>query len=559
MALEAGRITARIEAETADFDLKLARAERAFDNTASKMQASANQASGSVRKFTAEQRRHMEEAVRLEEAAAAASQKANSSAIQVAREQARVQREGMAMARAHAAALREDARRNAAIAGTATTNIGRLRGQFTTLAASLIPLPANVTRLGSALSGLALSGGITIGVLAGAAAIGFVWNQLTAGAKRIKDAAADAAKEVDRLGKTDVSRLAEHVKAFNSEIERLEKKQVILSAIANVLGGAGAVGAGLFGRAAAQAGEAQTQAQDRANKAEAERIRLLNKENLERAAKLNGMQAEIDKHNALYTARASDSEALQLLALRMDALAAKRSNALLLTGTELKLANALVDARLREASAVLELELAHRKLIQSRIDAAEGLERRRPAVVGPSVQGTPLPGAVGIPERITLKKAGDAYIENAERIKKAQEELEQRAERLANAVTDSFARIVTGTESVGQAFKRMVTSIIADLARLALQKSLTDLFARLLGSLPAVAGGGAGPNTPVTVTPPAGTQSSVIVQQSVNLVLNAIDGRSAATFIRENSGNIAQVVGESAMQSAAYARMLRGR
>ena len=50
----------------------------------------------------------------------------------------------------------------------------------------------------------------------------------------------------------------------------------------------------------------------------------------------------------------------------------------------------------------------------------------------------------------------------------------------------------------------------------------------------------------------------VIVNQNINFSVSAIDGRSAARFIKEQGGTIAEVIATAAKDSTAYRRQLQG-
>lgn len=63
----------------------------------------------------------------------------------------------------------------------------------------------------------------------------------------------------------------------------------------------------------------------------------------------------------------------------------------------------------------------------------------------------------------------------------------------ARSVTDGFIGIVQGTQSVAQAFKSMVASILEDLGRLLVERSLLSLFGSLLGLTNSQLGLGSGP------------------------------------------------------------------
>ena len=53
--------------------------------------------------------------------------------------------------------------------------------------------------------------------------------------------------------------------------------------------------------------------------------------------------------------------------------------------------------------------------------------------------------------------------------------------------------------------------------------------------------------------------SGMVVNQNISFSVNAIDGRSAQQFIREQRGEIAQIVADGVHQSTSYAKQIRGR
>ena len=63
---------------------------------------------------------------------------------------------------------------------------------------------------------------------------------------------------------------------------------------------------------------------------------------------------------------------------------------------------------------------------------------------------------------------------------------------------------------------------------------------------------------PAGATPAGATRAGVNVHQTINFTVSAIDGRSAARFIKEQGGTIAEVIATAAKDSTAYRRQLQG-
>ena len=151
------------------------------------------------------------------------------------------------------------------------------------------------------------------------------------------------------------------------------------------------------------------------------------------------------------------------------------------------------------------------------------------------------------------------------------------AQDVASDITDSFEDIINGTTNVADAFGSMVTSILADFARMRIERGLISFLSKLiipipnapgafpepvidptagLNSLPSIVGPGA-INPDLNFSRSGGQQ--VIVQQTVNFQISAIDGRDMQSALREQAGTILQTVAEGAQNSTGFARALRGR
>ena len=71
--------------------------------------------------------------------------------------------------------------------------------------------------------------------------------------------------------------------------------------------------------------------------------------------------------------------------------------------------------------------------------------------------------------------------------------------------------------------------------------------------------GAPGAGTPILSGHAAKTpRGGMIVNQNINFSVSAIDGRSAAAFIKEQGGTIAEVIATAAKDSTAYRRQLQG-
>lgn len=93
---------------------------------------------------------------------------------------------------------------------------------------------------------------------------------------------------------------------------------------------------------------------------------------------------------------------------------------------------------------------------------------------------------------------------------------------------------------------------------------LGDFAGAMTGFSPATGGGDTGDGAPGAGTPILSGRAAnasprgVIVNQNINFSVSAIDGRSAAAFIKEQGGTIAEVIATAAKDSTAYRRQLQG-
>ena len=86
----------------------------------------------------------------------------------------------------------------------------------------------------------------------------------------------------------------------------------------------------------------------------------------------------------------------------------------------------------------------------------------------------------------------------------------------------------------------------------------------MTGFSPATGGGDTGAGAPGAGTPilsgkaANASRGGLIVNQNINFSVSAIDGQSAAAFIKQQGGNIAEVIATAAKDSTAYRRQLQG-
>lgn len=181
-------------------------------------------------------------------------------------------------------------------------------------------------------------------------------------------------------------------------------------------------------------------------------------------------------------------------------------------------------------------------------------------------------------EREAEAKARAFDRRQAEEYGNALRELTQISQEFAQTIGDAFFDVVTGAESVGEAFRNMVNDIIRQIARLAIQKAIVEpLVNAAVGALSPgsetlsaadVTSGvtGFGDQLKAGGIPLGGTgvqslvaEPTTVVMQNITLSPNLIDGASGAQWLRQQSGEIARIVGESAQQSSQFAAQLGGR
>jgi len=194
--------------------------------------------------------------------------------------------------------------------------------------------------------------------------------------------------------------------------------------------------------------------------------------------------------------------------------------------------------------------------------------------------------------------------EERARLQAEADALSQAAGRMADEVTTAFEAWVTGSEKALDAVSNLVSGVLRELARLTLQKTITDplsdLFAKGLGAI-LTSGGGAGgttvndpvfggfaanggpvdpgrayvvgergpelvvPRAPGTVIPNhalGGTQmgaQQVVLHQVVNFNITALDAPAVADLLRSQKATIATVVADAARESTGFRAALVGR
>lgn len=118
-------------------------------------------------------------------------------------------------------------------------------------------------------------------------------------------------------------------------------------------------------------------------------------------------------------------------------------------------------------------------------------------------------------------------------------------------------------------FKKFAQNILEIWLRLQAEILATKLFAQIGEAVFGAIGAPAGAVTeavpagsPIASLQPPGITaagSALVINQTINLNLAAVDGASAAAFLRTQKGTIAELMGEAAQESPGFARMIRGR
>lgn len=190
-------------------------------------------------------------------------------------------------------------------------------------------------------------------------------------------------------------------------------------------------------------------------------------------------------------------------------------------------------------------------------------------------------------------RANDAIIEQREQAERAATEelrqlekrlmeIERWSQRLGDSMTDAFVDIITGSRSAADAFSEMTRRILEDITRLAFEravvKPLTDSVMRSFG-LPERAAGGpveaggayvVGEKGPELFVPrlsgdivpnhrlQSGGGRAVVVNQSLHFNVTGMDGADVSRVLRQQKGQILQMVGEGVRESTSFRRMMGG-
>ena len=107
--------------------------------------------------------------------------------------------QAVATARVQAAALDQATGKAGRATRSAGAGFGRMRETITALAVSMTGVHPQLARVGSVLSSLAFGGALTVGVVAGAAAIGFAWKQMHEAGRIAAESAKQQMKEFGAL------------------------------------------------------------------------------------------------------------------------------------------------------------------------------------------------------------------------------------------------------------------------------------------------------------------------------------------------------------------------
>lgn len=132
----------------------------------------------------------------------------------------------------------------------------------------------------------------------------------------------------------------------------------------------------------------------------------------------------------------------------------------------------------------------------------------------------------------------------AEQLEDEARRLQLAAESMAQSVADAFEAWVTGAQKAKDAVRDMVTSILRDLLRLVAQRAIVEPLANVF--LSAIGGSSAA----------VGGSRAVVVNQSVNFAISAIDAPGVASLLQQQSGTIAQIVGDAARRSTGFRAQL---
>lgn len=122
----------------------------------------------------------------------------------------------------------QDMRRLNTTTSDATRGMTQMRGAMQALAAQAVGLPGPLGRLSSVLLQMSVGGTVTVGVLAGIAAMGLAWRKFTEEAREAEKVLNDIRKEVDKLRQTvagaaiiEIGKLNEGIRKAEEELRRV--------------------------------------------------------------------------------------------------------------------------------------------------------------------------------------------------------------------------------------------------------------------------------------------------------------------------------------------------
>ena len=155
------------------------------------------------------------------------------------------------------------------------------------------------------------------------------------------------------------------------------------------------------------------------------------------------------------------------------------------------------------------------------------------------------------------------------------ENLTEKVQKLGESITKNFAdRMIDAVQGGKEAFAGFFTWLKNKLIEMAIKfllfkaiigiggEKLGDFATGLTGfKLPDTATGGeavSAKNLITSGTRPQSIRSRMVVNQSINFTVSAIDARDATRFIREQGGTIAEIISTAARDSTTYRRQLQG-
>lgn len=449
-----------------------------------------------------------------------------------------------AVEEAHTEALRMNAAfdaQNVAVA-TGVTGLGRINSTLASMArqaAGVHPVLGQVT---NTLSTVALGAGTTTAVLAGIAAIGFAWRKLTEDERAAREETERTIAALDDLvAKSGPGELPGQVRGSEQRLAELQEEM-----------------AGLRQRIAFNRERGFDATADRLQK-ELNEVALRSAAERERLRAAVSANAEVLPEVSVDVPR-TDRAAARARERRHD-LAVKNLQADLaeIDRLEQEAAAAALEHDEAVAKVTQQLELEHIALTQGEVAAFRA---------SLAMQGWTEAEIAAAESAFRTNQALREQQEAADKL--AQEELraledqarqvERAMRHMSDVVTDSFFAVIDGTESVLDAFENMVQGILRELARNELQGAIGGLLGGLFSGGAAAFSPeevGAAIDVSNQITPTFGLTAGArapteIHYQTVNLSLNAIDGRDAARFLEANRGVIAGLVRQTANESSRF-------